>query len=197
MTFEVSQLTAEMVSAQATTTAAQIGEGNNPTPAEAAIAGKVLRKYAEQATATGGEQSVASLMETLAQWGAGPTAPLTKAATGPSEAQGEHKFGSHVEKPPAAPNISASGADGSGTGSSASGIGVPPEQLLQEQLLANKVSRSTGKAEIPRAPLSTADQPPTSKQRTDRNEEPDPPDFPAPMLGAKEPGQTEEPAVRE
>ena len=74
---------------------------------------------------------------------------------------------------------------------------VQAEQPRQGQVLANNDGRDSGKAHIPRAPIPTSDQPPTTKQRIDRIEEPDPPDFPAPAPGVRETEQATEPVVRE
>ena len=183
-TYELSQLTAEMVAAQASTTASQVGDTNRPTPAEAAIAGKVLRKFEEQATSTGGEPTLASLQATLAQWGAVPPATPPKSAAGRGEAPdpigvSQDTQPKLAEKPPSSTENLAAEAEALITHlrnlrGGATTVQASPEQLQQLQTLANRACRSPTKADNPRTPISPLEQPPTSKQRTERAEEPEP-----------------------
>ncbi len=214
-TYELSQLTAEMVAAQASTTASQVGDTNRPTPAEAAIAGKVLRKFEEQATSTGGEPTLASLQATLAQWGAVPPATPPKSAAGRGEAPdpigvSQDTQPKLAEKPPssfqpsgtatvapppmATDNLTAEAEalinQLRNLGGGATAVQASPEQLQQLQTLANRACRSPTKADNPRSPTSPLEQPPTSKQRTERAEEPEPiPPDPAREIDASQGSQ--------
>ena len=87
------------------------------------------------------------------------------------------------EKPPSSTDNFAAEAEALNThsrtlGGGATVVQASPEQLQQLQSLANRASRSPSKADIPRSPTSVLEQPPTSRQRTERAEELDlfPPD---------------------